>query len=230
MPSASSPRRLRAMPSLRLRATSALLRAVVQVALDAAALGVGRGDDPRLRGAGVDHLRRELRVGLGVQEQPRPVAVRDAHAVDEVPGGDDQQRADRHEEARLGEAVDVPEQDVDPARPQPVPERCRQEPQRQEDRDRREREPDDPQRELAREVRGVLPGLRVGDARRDRRPGALLGRAAVVALGALVEQAVDECALEIGHRPGRVQDADEDRDPEQRDEEADAASRDPRRG
>ena len=80
----------------------ALLRAVVQVALDAAALGVGRGDDPRLRGAGVDHLRRELGVGLGVQEQPRPVAVRDAHAVDEVPGGDDQQRADRHRKHASG--------------------------------------------------------------------------------------------------------------------------------
>ena len=102
----------------------ALLRAVVQVALDAPALGVGGGDDPRLCGAGVDHLRRELGVGLGVQEQPRPVAVRDAHAVDEVPGGDDQQRADRHEEARLGEAVDVPEQDVDPARRRPVPQGC----------------------------------------------------------------------------------------------------------
>ena len=43
-----------------------------------------------------------------------------------------------------------------------------------------------------------------------------------MALGALVEQAVDQRALEIGHRPCRVQDPDEDRDPEQRDEEADA--------
>ena len=46
---------------------------------------------------GVDDLGRELGIGLGVQQQPRPVAVGDAHAVDEVPRRDDQQRADRDE-------------------------------------------------------------------------------------------------------------------------------------
>ena len=46
----------------------ALLRAVVEVALDAPPLGVTGGDDARARVLEVGHLCRELRIGAAAQE------------------------------------------------------------------------------------------------------------------------------------------------------------------
>ena len=46
-----------------------LLRAVVEVALDAAPLGVGRSDDARARVLELVHLCGEHRIGVGAEQQ-----------------------------------------------------------------------------------------------------------------------------------------------------------------
>ena len=218
-------------PELEAQRDETLLRAVVQVALDPPALGVGGGDDARLGGAGVDDLCGQLRIGLGVQEQPGPVGVRDPHAVDEVPRGHDEQHADRHERDRLQPGVDVPEEHVDAvSRASRTRRGARIRLGGRRIASERQGEPDDPERELAREVRDVLPGLRLGHAGGDRRPGAVAlagagsGRPRARRAGRRRARAPDR------PWPRGVQDADQDRDPEQRDEECRCPSTAPRRG
>ena len=91
-----------------------LLCAVVEVALDAAALVVGRGDDARARVLELRHLRGELRVGVRPEQLHREPAVEAAERSERGDPDQQNQGPEGHQRERLAERVHVQPRDPVP--------------------------------------------------------------------------------------------------------------------
>jgi hypothetical protein len=135
----------------------------VEVALDAAALGIGRLDDARARVTEVRHLGRQRRVGVGAEQHPGVADVEAAEGAERRDPEDQHGRADRHQRQRLPELVYVKDAEVHPVGNGPVPEGQREALEADAEHDAGHDERHQPERELEQQEREVLPGGRVAE-------------------------------------------------------------------
>jgi hypothetical protein len=159
-----------------------LLGAVVEVPLDAAALGVGGLDDAAAGVAQVGHPGSDRGIVIRAEQQ---LGVGAVEAAERAEGGDadpDHERAERAEGERLGQGVDFdqpPQAPVGVVGDGPVPERQRQVPHAHGHDGGGDDEGHEAEGELQEQEGQVLPGGGVGEAGAQALPPATVRKRAV---------------------------------------------------
>ena len=192
-----------------------LLGAVVEVALQAAALGVGGGDDAGARALEVLHAGGELGVGAGAEQGARHGGVHRGQRADRRQRHERGEGAQRHARQRLGEGVDGQRAQVGPVGEHRVVRGREEQPERERDRRDRDDEAQDPHREREEQVDEVLPRRRVGDPLAQPPEGGG-GAQRPVRIGEVEpEQEVEQSPLAPRQGAPGEQHADEDGDADQ---------------
>ncbi len=211
----------------------ALLGPVVEVALEAAALGVGGGDHAGLGAAQLRHLGGQLRVLVRAEQLQGEPAVQAAERAERGDSGEEQKGAERHERQRLRHGVD--------AQPEtrPVVDRSGQQRGASPEHDHRQRERHDPGRQLQHQEHQVLPGGRVGEAPAQQSPARGSRRRAPVGVRDLdAHQRSDQAPLALRHpapdeqhqqQHGQADERDRAAEPERQARHQDRELRDPER-
>jgi hypothetical protein len=141
----------------------ALLRAIVEVALDPPALRVRRLDDAGARVAEVRHLGGESRVHVRAEKQLGVGAVQAADRAEDGDPDPQHHGADRNQQERLRPRIHLGQPDLDAVGDGPVPERRRQRGSAHAQHGDRDDQRQEAKRELQQEEGQVLPGGRVGE-------------------------------------------------------------------
>jgi hypothetical protein len=198
-----------------------LLRAVVEVALDAAALGVGRLDDARAGVAQVGHLRGDGGVVVGAEQHHRVARVEPPQCAQRRDAEREHHRPERDEQQRLPELIHAKQPVVQPVGDGPVPERQEDAVDARAEHGGGDDQRHQAERELQQQEDQVLPRRRIGQARAQAHPpGGVLGCGPVRVRDRHPGQHADHAPLRLREAAPRVDRSDQDRDADQRDREA----------